>query len=450
MFEGLKKKFSSFVSGLTKKEEEKMHDAPSEEQKFGKPAPEVLNKHEEVRAKPQPQPKPKAHEILQQEAEVRPVPDLKEKPVKQHVSIKQEATDSSHPAQKQDSGYAKEELRDKPLSEQREESRTANEDIVIKDPVRAPPAVKAPEVRERPRVTTTTKIKGIFLREIRVKDEDIEPFMEELRTSLLQSDVNYDAAEKILEGIRKGLVGKQLTSRNAEQQISSAIRQSIMDILGKKERVDLLAVARQKKASGELPLKVLFIGPNGAGKTTTMAKVANLFIKNGFSCVLSASDTFRAAAIEQTAIHANRLGIGVIKGRYGADPASIAFDAIAHAKAHGIDVVLIDSAGRQETNKSLMDEVKKMVRVAKPDVKVFVGESIAGNTLLNQVHEFNTALGLDGVILTKLDCDAKGGNTLSIISEADVPVIYFGLGEGYDDLMPFSPEFILNNIVQNN
>jgi len=97
-----------------------------------------------------------------------------------------------------------------------------------------------------------------------------------------------------------------------------------------------------------------------------------------------------------------------------------------------------------------MEEVKKMVRVAKPDLKIFVGESISGNTLLNQVKEFNAAVGLNGVILTKLDCDAKGGNTLSIISEADVPVLYFGLGEGYDDLMPYNPEFITDNMIQNN
>ena len=156
-----------------------------------------------------------------------------------------------------------------------------------------------------------------------------------------------------------------------------------------------------------------------------MAKLANMFIKNSFSVVLSASDTFRAAAIEQTAIHAERLHIGVIKGKYGSDPASVAFDAVAHAKAHHINVVLIDSAGRQETNKSLMEEIKKIVRITNPDIKIFVGESITGNSLLEQVSEFNKTVGLDGVILTKLDCDAKGGNTLSILSETSVPVLFF-------------------------
>ena len=426
MFEGLKKKFSNFVSGLAKKEQEEMQEAPKQEpqkaqEQVQQPTPQPARQHAPEPQKPEPK-RPEVKEARQPEVQ-KQEPD---KPVTTTKIITPPAPKIERPV-------------------------PPNEAQPIK--VETPKKAHTPEPitpKDSPHATTFTKLKGIFIREIRVKDEDVEPFIEDLRTSLLQSDVNYDAADKILDGIRKGLVGKQLTSRNIDQQISGVIRDSIMGILSKKNRVDMLRVAQEKRASSELPLKILFIGPNGAGKTTTMAKVAHMFLKNGFTCVLSASDTFRAAAIEQTAVHAGRLGIGVIKGTYGADPASIAFDAIAHAKAHHIDVVLIDSAGRQETNKSLMDEVRKMVRVARPDLKVFVGESIAGNTLLNQVREFNAAVGLDGVILTKLDCDAKGGNTLSIISEADVPVIYFGLGEGYDDLMPYDPDFIINNIVQNN
>jgi fused signal recognition particle receptor len=139
----------------------------------------------------------------------------------------------------------------------------------------------------------------------------------------------------------------------------------------------------------------------------------------------------------------------VIKGAYGADPASIAFDAIAYAKAHALDAVLIDSAGRQETNKSLIEELKKMVRVNKPDLCIFIGEGIAGNALLEQVKQFDQATKLDGVILTKLDVDAKGGNTLSILSDTQVPVLYFGTGEKYTDLMPYNPQFVVDNIVPN-
>ncbi len=409
MFEGLKKKFSTFIGSITKKEEEELEQAPTEQQK----APEPVPVQEQVR-KAEP---PKKEEKKVEERKVTHVPQ------------------PQAPTKKDETR----EMIKEPVKEQ-----------VVPRPEKEYKAPPIHEPREQPRVTTVTKIKGIFFKEVKVKEDDIDPFIEELRVSLLQSDVNYDAAEKILDNIKKGLVGKPISSRNTEHQITDVIRGAVLEILNKKQAIDFVKVAASKRQSSELPLKILFIGPNGAGKTTTMAKVAHLFLKNGYSCVLSASDTFRAAAIEQTAIHASRLGIGVIKGNYGADPASIAFDAIAHAKAQHIDVVLIDSAGRQETNKSLMEEVKKMVRVAKPDLKVFVGESIAGNTLLNQVREFNAAVGLDGVILTKLDCDAKGGNTLSIISEADVPVLYFGLGEGYDALMPYSPQFIIDNLVQNN
>jgi fused signal recognition particle receptor len=175
-----------------------------------------------------------------------------------------------------------------------------------------------------------------------------------------------------------------------------------------------------------------------------------MLLSNGISCVRSASDTFRAAAIEQTAYHAGKLGINVIKGTYGADPASVAFDAIAHAKAHNIMVVLIDSAGRQETNKSLIEELKKMARVTAPDMKIFIGESISGNALLDQVKAINEAVSLDGIILTKLDVDAKGGNTLSILSETTIPILYFGTGEKYTDIMPYDPQFIVDNILPNN
>ncbi|MEM3781584.1 MAG: signal recognition particle-docking protein FtsY, partial [Candidatus Micrarchaeaceae archaeon] len=209
----------------------------------------------------------------------------------------------------------------------------------------------------------------------------------------------------------------------------------------------ILELAKSAKREGKVPYVVLFIGPNGAGKTTTIAKLASMLTSEGVSCTIAAGDTFRAAAIEQIAEHASRLGVDVIKGAYGADPASVAFDAIAHAKSRKVDCVLIDTAGRQETNKSLIEELKKMARVSKPDLTVFVGESIAGNALLEQVREFSQAVKLDGIILTKLDCDAKGGNTLSILSETSIPVLYLGTGEAYSALVQYSPELVLSSIL---
>ncbi len=308
-------------------------------------------------------------------------------------------------------------------------------------------AAKKGEGEKSPDVTLATKIKGAVLGRVSVGEKDADPFLEQLRVALLQTDVNYDVAERLVARLHDNLVNKEVSSRDMKKEIRDEIRNSLMQTLTKNSGIDVMQRAREKKQKGEGPFKILFLGPNGAGKTTTIAKMAHMFKGSGMSCVISASDTFRAAAIEQSAIHAKRLGVDVIKGTYGADPASIAFDAVAYAKAHDLDVVLIDSAGRQETNKSLIEELKKMVRVNKPDLCVFVGEGIAGNSLLEQVKQFDQAAKLDGVILTKLDVDAKGGNTLSILSDTTVPILYFGMGEKYTDLVLYDPKFVVDNIV---
>jgi fused signal recognition particle receptor len=308
----------------------------------------------------------------------------------------------------------------------------------------------APAHHAEPRISTTTKIKGLFLGHVKISEKDADPFIESLRIGLLQSDVNYDVADKVAGSIRRTLVGREVNSRSMEEDIRQGIRDSILSVLTKSSGIDMIRRINEKRLKDQLPYKMLFVGPNGAGKTTTMAKIANMLIANNVTCVLSASDTFRAAAIEQTAYHAGRLGISVIRGAYGADPASVAFDAIAHAKAHGIMAVLIDSAGRQETNRSLIEELKKISRVTDPDLKIFIGESISGNALLEQVKAIDEAVGIDGIILTKLDVDAKGGNTLSILSDTTIPVLYFGTGEKYSDIIPYDPQFIVDNILPSN
>ena len=384
MFEGLKKKFSSFIDSLADKEKEK------------------------------------ASEEEEAEAETKPVhePEKIIEPKKEGIRTHNGEKPSVEGTGKREYNTPKKETH-----------------------------AQKKEDKKAPAVSLGTKIKGIFLSEVRISHGDLDPFMEQLRLSLLQSDVNYNVAEKILEEMRKELTSRPIASKNIGSDITSIIRNSILNTLSKGLSKDILQTLKEKQEKGDLPLRILFIGPNGAGKTTTIAKVANMLLKNKCSCIISASDTFRAAAIEQTVYHAKKLGVEVVKGNYGADPASIAFDAIAHAKAEGIDAVLIDSAGRQETNRSLMEEMRKMVRVAKPDLKIFIGESITGNQLLQQVTQFKEAIGLDGIILTKLDCDAKGGNTLSILGETNVPILYFGIGEKYDDIIPYDPDFVIRNII---
>lgn len=473
MFDGIKKKFSNFIKSVTKKEEEAIEEeSVAKTQVIQEPTIEGFReqKPQNIEVK---KPENSIHE--DKEEKIAPQDIAKHsQPHKEKVNndkVENKVEKTSEHAKIDDSNnfsngkinnnyqltdqknYKKEDnnkIKPETVEEQKDkEIQTIEKNVIISKNTSNNESFRKDnkeQPEQQPKVSFGTKFKGVFLKEVSVKEADITPFLEDLKLSLLQSDVNYDATEKILENIKVGLVGKKITSKQIDSQITSVLRESILKILKKTSTIDLVSMAKEKKATGE-PFKILFIGPNGAGKTTTMAKLANLFIKSNLTVTLSASDTFRAAAVEQTVIHAERLGIGVIKGKYGADPASVAFDAIAHAKAHHINVVLIDSAGRQETNKSLMEEVKKIVRITKPDLKIFVGESITGNSLLGQVMEFNTAIGLDGIILTKLDCDAKGGNTLSILSETNVPVLFFGTGEGYDDILPYNPEYIIENMV---
>ncbi|MGC8647584.1 MAG: signal recognition particle-docking protein FtsY [Candidatus Micrarchaeia archaeon] len=292
-----------------------------------------------------------------------------------------------------------------------------------------------------------TKIKSKIFSSVSLSDNEINEFVDTLEKSLMESDVSYETAKHISKLMVDELKSRRFDSGNIEKELFDSTRKVLLELLGEKKGIDLLQYAKEQKAKGILPLKILFLGPNGTGKTTTIAKIAYMLKNNGITTVMAASDTFRAAAIEQTEFHANKLGVPVIKSTYGADPASIAFDAIAYAKAHGIDTVLIDSAGRQETNKNLIKEIEKMARVAKPDLTIYVGESISGNAIARQINEFSKVVKIDGIILTKLDCDAKGGGAVSISHLTGIPLLYFGTGEGYDTLVRYDPEFVVSSIL---
>ena len=190
----------------------------------------------------------------------------------------------------------------------------------------------------------------------------------------------------------------------------------------------------------------MFVGVNGSGKTLAIAKIAYMLKKQGKSCVMAAGDTFRAGAIEQLEIHANNLDVKIIKHGPGADPAAVAYDAIEHAKAKHKDVVLLDTAGRMQTNINLMDEMAKIKRVAKPDMIIFVGDALAGNDAVEQAKRFNEIVGIDGVILTKVDTDAKGGSALSVAYTIGKPLFFIGIGQKYEDQIPFNPQWMLDKI----
>lgn len=279
----------------------------------------------------------------------------------------------------------------------------------------------------------------------KISEKDLNKILEDFELSLIESDVSLKVSEKIVNELKKKLTGEKvgLTS-NKKDFVRVAVEETLSEILDYK-KFDILKEIQKKRKAGEV-FSVAFVGFNGTGKTTTIAKFGKLLTDKGYKVVIAASDTFRAGSIEQLSLHAENIGIKVIKHNYGADPAAVAFDAINHAKARSIDVVLIDTAGRSEMNKNLMDEMKKLVRVANPDMKIFIGDSLAGNAVVEQAEKFSE-IGLDGSILTKVDADSRGGAALSISYITEKPILFIGTGQGYDDLEPFDKKWLIERIL---
>jgi len=280
-----------------------------------------------------------------------------------------------------------------------------------------------------------------------LSEGDIDPLMWDLQMQLISNDVSVEVSEKICEEMRKHLIGLE-TPRfgNKMDTVKRALKESIETVMQSNSQVDFLSFANEARKMGQ-PYSIMFVGINGTGKTTTIAKIAHLFQKNGFSVVIASSDTYRAGAIEQLEEHARRLGVKVIKHQYGSDAAAVGYDAIQHAKAKGINIILIDTAGRMQTNQNLMDELKKIKRVVQPNLTIMILDSLIGNDATEQALTFNEAIGFDAVILTKVDADAKGGSGLSVIYLTRKPVIYIGVGQGYDDLQPFDAKWFAEKLI---
>jgi len=308
-----------------------------------------------------------------------------------------------------------------------------------------PPEKKTTQISEDKRelkaeTGVLQKVTGIVTGKIKINEKDTQNFFDELELSLLESDVEQETASAIVKQLKNQLIGKEIS---AKEDLTNYLNNEIKKALAKVMETEKINLAQIEKK----PLKILFLGPNGAGKTTTIAKIANYFLKINKSVIMAAGDTFRAASIEQLETHANKLGVKIVKQNYGSDPAAVAFDAVKAAEAKNIDIVLIDTAGRQETNKNLIEELKKIDRVIKPDIKLYVGEAYTGQALLQQASEFNKAIGIDGFILTKIDADAKGGTAISLLYTLKKPIVFIGTGQNYDDLIEFKPEFIIDRII---
>lgn len=276
----------------------------------------------------------------------------------------------------------------------------------------------------------------------RINEEQFEKLFWELEVALMENNVAVEVIEKIKNDLKEQLVEKPIKRTKVEETIQETLKISIEELF----KVSAINLVEEIKAKKEKPYVIAFFGINGSGKTTSIAKLAHMLKERKISCVLAASDTFRAASIEQLQQHADKIGVKVIKHDYGTDPAAVAFDAIKHAKAKNIDVVLIDSAGRMHSNVNLIDELKKITRVAKPDLKIFVGESITGNDCIEQAKIFNESVGIDGIILAKADIDEKGGAAISVSYVTKKPILYLGTGQRYNDLQEFDSEVIVKNL----
>ncbi len=286
------------------------------------------------------------------------------------------------------------------------------------------------------------------VREKELTDEKLDEVVFNFQLALIESDVAQSVAEALTREVQKSLTGVKV-ERSAEpsEVVGERLATVLQDAFAKAGTVDLLANIREKKKSGE-PYSILFLGINGTGKTTTVAKVANQLKKNGISVVVAAGDTHRPGAIEQLTEHADRLSVKVVSQRYGADPAAVGRDGVLYAKAHHTDCLLIDSAGRMQTNQNLMEEMAKIVRVVKPDFRIFVADALTGNDAVSQAELFNQHVGFDGAILTKADADVRGGAALSIVYTTKKPVLYLGVGQGYDDLSPFDTQKFLDSLLR--
>lgn len=284
--------------------------------------------------------------------------------------------------------------------------------------------------------------KGLALKKL--SESKFDNIFFDLELALLENNVAVEVIDKIRQDLHSKLVDKKIKRSQIENIVLHSLKESMEQILSVKP-VDILGRINEKRKENK-PYVIVFVGINGSGKTTTIAKMAQFFLKNNLKTVMVASDTFRAAAIQQLEEHANRLGVKLIKHDYGSDPAAVAFDGIKYAESKNIDVVLIDTAGRLHSNVNLMDEMKKIIRVADPDMKIFIGESITGNDCIEQAQRFNDAVDIDGIVLSKADVDEKGGAAISVSYVTGKPILFIGTGQTYDDLKKFDKSMVLDNL----
>ncbi|MCL2550099.1 MAG: signal recognition particle-docking protein FtsY [Methanimicrococcus sp.] len=315
--------------------------------------------------------------------------------------------------------------------------------IDLKDPEKTPDAGAEPKPEK---VGLFGKAKAlIFDGEVILDDKDLEGPLEELEIALLESDLALSVTDTIVASVKEQLSGtRKRFGKKTSGIVEESLRNAILEVMS----ANVFDFDEFIAGHSGQTIHIAFVGINGTGKTTSIAKVANRLQKNGYSVVIAAGDTFRAGAIDQIQIHADRLGVKTIRHQEGSDPAAVIYDALQYAKARKVNVLLSDTAGRMHTNVNLMAQLEKICRVSAPDLIIFVDEATAGNDAVERASQFNAAVPISGTILTKLDADSKGGAAISIASITQKPILFFGIGQEYDDLLKFDPEWFVQKIFE--
>jgi len=433
MFGFLKKKLKEGIEKISKrvskKEEERIEEAVEEvkrEEKYIEESKKELVEEVEKEIEEVPEVEEKPEGIVEEKVEevVEEKPEVIEEKIEE---VKPEVVEELKP-EEEIKPEIKEDVEKKPS-------------ILEKIKKKVKPVKEKPSERKPKKRSILDKIKR-RITEKKLTEDDVKDLLYELEVSLISSDVAVEVAEKICKDLKNNLVDKFIKRKQIEKIIKESFRKSIFEILDV-ETFDLLEKIKTKK-----PFLIVFLGFNGSGKTTTIARIGHLLQKNNIKSVFAAGDSWRAAAIEQIEEHGRKLEINVIKHKYGADPAAVIFDAVKHAQSKNIDVILSDTAGRSHANVNLMEELKKIVRVNKPDLKILVLDALTGNDIYDQCKTFNDAVGVDALILTKADVYEKGGAALSASHTINKPILYLGVGQNYEDLEKFDPNKIVEKLLE--
>ncbi len=424
MFKFLKKKLKGFENKLEAElEAELAKEKPKEIDEKELKKPELI-------VKPI---KEKIQQTTKKEEEIKQIKPEKKSIIKKTLEIKKEK-----PTYKKEEKIIKKK-EDKERRKRVEADRKKREDELDKQIERSIEAELTHTLKTRRSIEKVLQVdkKATII----ISDDKLDELLWDLEVGLLESDVAYSVIESIKKDIKEELKHISIERGKIGETVEMVLKNAISNVLMSNE-LDFIEFIKKH----EKPIVIMFIGVNGSGKTLSIAKIATMLKKNGYSCVMAAGDTFRAGAIEQLSIHAEKIGIKIIKHGPGADPAAVAYDAIDHAKAKHKDVVLLDTAGRVQTNINLMDEMAKIKRVSKPDLILFVGDALSGNDAVEQAKRFNEVCEIDGVILTKVDTDAKGGSALSVAYTIGKPLLFIGVGQKYEDQIPFDSEWMIKSI----